>query len=993
MLSDEDEADFNNGMDPITILTLELPMYAVDNKKFEILETIGSGGFAKVYKGIDKRTGKFVAIKEVFEDRVYVDNYRKFTNEVRTMARCHCCCLVDLVAFTTNPPYSIVTEFQPNNSLDQQILNKKKSDIFTGTRLTKIAMGVAFGMMHVHLLDILHRDLKLSNILLDDDYNPKLCDFGIARFYDSDQEYTRKIGTPIYIAPEVFTDNHYDKKADVYSYAMILFEMAEKMRPFSGYSVNDVQKKVAREGQRPAFTASTPIPLRKLIEQCWDADPQKRPDFSYIYEQFKSGKVSFPNTKEKEVKKYADYLAADALANKELIDQELAKPVPIERIDRDLERKRKKELKEKQDKNDDKRDKESKKEEDLFDEMFAKPQEAKMNVMSKTANNENDRNHSVEQKPKLPVSQPVNPFALQNVADNPFLNDFTPAPISVSHNNNINNINKQNNEVKLHLKGLTPISKMDANNNQNNENNNNKHKTNSTATEVTISSTSSEGTTNSSPPASETTKHRSKNIKFKSEEDIIKELSDERSHHFKHALAEACKETDDAKFDKYARIIGTHVAKPVSVSKLKYILNEIVSLLAQRENLILEFHKLGLYSVLPARHDSLLSQNLIIIKTFMLKYPENLNKTHAQVIGTLLEKSPEKMLPLFSFYAKHFAKYSNPWCILDILLTKQQYIVNTQYGADLARILFYLMEKNVSYAAQRGSHTRAAFIACLDSSDAKTAEAAYNGLMHLDEDLSYIDFGIILKHLQTENLWKPAISLMLRSNLLPASLDLIRLLFNRVRESNHAWIILLRLASSPTAASLFANDLSRLSIESKFNPLNSFKLFVLLFSNQNLRAVIANSSEFSSLMKNFAESSNPLIMNALPSIITRSPIDISILIRLQESGFLTTFIRYTITKPEDVEANNSLIVTLDCLGRIGYCREYIDYFKSLVGLLKEPRLYTRVLTVICTMSFHIDCAKALIGLGLVPYFTSLKEYPRYESLAATFLKNTNRLMK
>ena len=347
------------------------------------------------------------------------------------------------------------------------------------------------------------------------------------------------------------------------------------------------------------------------------------------------------------------------------------------------------------------------------------------------------------------------------------------------------------------------------------------------------------------------------------------------------------------------------------------------------------------------------------------------------------------MLKLFSFYAKNFSKFSNPWVILDILLTKQQYVVNTEYGADLVRILFYLMQNYQQYSAQRGSHSRATFISCLDSSNIKTSQAAYKALMNIDQDLSYINFSIIIKHLYNEDLWEYAISLMLRSNLLPASYELIKMLIEKAKTCSYAWILLLRIASNHQGAAIFANDIQIWQNLAKESPMNAFKLFVLVFTNTNLRTKISSSSEFSNMMKYFTDSDNNQIVYAIPSIITRSQIDIVTLKRLQEVGFISKLIKFAIARPTDVDANNTCIMILDTLARVGYCKEYIDYFKSLVQLLKEPKLYNRVLTVMVTLSFHSECAKALISLGLVPYFTSLKEYEKYQALAISFLKNAS----
>ena len=122
MLNDYEE-DVEDAQTPLHQLVAELPDYVVERQDFEIIEQIGDGGFGKVFKAKHKKTGRLCAFKDVYEKRLYVDNFRKYVSEIRTMARCHCMCTVELIGFTVRPPYSIVTAFQSQGSVDMRISN------------------------------------------------------------------------------------------------------------------------------------------------------------------------------------------------------------------------------------------------------------------------------------------------------------------------------------------------------------------------------------------------------------------------------------------------------------------------------------------------------------------------------------------------------------------------------------------------------------------------------------------------------------------------------------------------------------------------------------------------------------------------------------------------------------------------------------------------------------------------------------------------------
>ncbi|GJY00623.1 protein kinase-like domain, concanavalin A-like lectin/glucanase domain protein [Tanacetum coccineum] len=196
---------------------------------------LGQGGFGSVYRG-ELHGGNLVAVKILSELK---GNGKDFVNEVASVGRtCHVN-IVSLVGFCLEGRRrALIYEFMPNGSLEQ----KKKLDIdavpssnshLGWEKLHQIAIGIARGLEYLHRgcnIRILHFDIKPHNILLDQDFCPKISDFGLAKLFSekrSMMSMTNMRGTPGYIAPELFSRSFgvVSHKSDVYSYGMMILEM------------------------------------------------------------------------------------------------------------------------------------------------------------------------------------------------------------------------------------------------------------------------------------------------------------------------------------------------------------------------------------------------------------------------------------------------------------------------------------------------------------------------------------------------------------------------------------------------------------------------------------------------------------------------------------------------------------------------------------------------------------------------------------------------
>lgn len=206
-------------------------------------QRLGEGGYGTVYKG-KLRSGPYIAVKLMGQT---IASEQEFISEVGTIGRIHHVNVVQLIGFCVEgSKCALVYEFMPNGSLDRYIFGEQ---LLSGLALKygkmfEIAHGVACGIDYLHRgcdMQILHFDIKPHNILLDENFSPKISDFGLAKLYPTDGSVvnlTAARGTMGYMAPEMFYKNigGVSYKADVYSFGMLLMEMAgrrKNMNPFA----------------------------------------------------------------------------------------------------------------------------------------------------------------------------------------------------------------------------------------------------------------------------------------------------------------------------------------------------------------------------------------------------------------------------------------------------------------------------------------------------------------------------------------------------------------------------------------------------------------------------------------------------------------------------------------------------------------------------------------------------------------------------------------
>ncbi|KAL5577349.1 hypothetical protein UlMin_019048 [Ulmus minor] len=197
-------------------------------KNFSEENKLGEGGFGDIYKGTLKN-GKIVAVKKL----AIGQNRRakaEFESEVKLISNVHHRNLIRLLGCSNEgSELLLVFEYMPNSSLDKFLFGERRGFLNWKQRFD-IIMGTARGLAYLHEefhVCIIHRDIKTSNILLDDDFLPKIADFGLARLLPEDRTHlsTRFAGTLGYTAPEYAIHGQLSEKADTYSYGVVVLEI------------------------------------------------------------------------------------------------------------------------------------------------------------------------------------------------------------------------------------------------------------------------------------------------------------------------------------------------------------------------------------------------------------------------------------------------------------------------------------------------------------------------------------------------------------------------------------------------------------------------------------------------------------------------------------------------------------------------------------------------------------------------------------------------
>ncbi|XP_017243502.1 serine/threonine-protein kinase STY46-like [Daucus carota subsp. sativus] len=265
--------------DQVSIPKDGIDVWEIDSKQLRFEQKIAAGSFGELYKGT--LHGQDVAIKCIKAEYISAGVQKEFAQEVYILRKVRHKNVVQFIgACTRSPSLCIVTEFMSGGSV-YDFLHKQKG-FFKLPAILKVAIDVSKGMNYLHQNNIVHRDLKAANLLMDEHEVVKVADFGVARVQTQSGVMTAETGTYRWMAPEVIEHRPYDHKADIFSFGIVLWELLTGKVPYENLTPLQAAVGVVQKGMRPIIPQQTHPLIVELLEKCWQQDPFLRPEFSEI---------------------------------------------------------------------------------------------------------------------------------------------------------------------------------------------------------------------------------------------------------------------------------------------------------------------------------------------------------------------------------------------------------------------------------------------------------------------------------------------------------------------------------------------------------------------------------------------------------------------------------------------------------------------------------------------------------------------------------------
>ncbi|UCE42611.1 MAG: protein kinase [Candidatus Aminicenantes bacterium] len=269
---------------PLPTKTIETPRKELTTGstfagRYQIIEELGRGGMGRVYKAIDTEVDEKIALKlikpEIAADKKTIERFRNELKYARKIRHKNVCQMYDLSR--EEGSYYITMEFVPGDDLKSLI--RRMGRLSPGQAIT-ITKQVCDGLAEAHKLGVVHRDLKPQNIMIDQDGNARIMDFGIARSLEG-KGITGAgvmIGTPDYMSPEQVEGKETDQRSDIYSLGVILYEMVTGQAPFEGDTPFTIGVKHKSEAPKDPKELNSQIPddLSRIILNCLEKEKDKR---------------------------------------------------------------------------------------------------------------------------------------------------------------------------------------------------------------------------------------------------------------------------------------------------------------------------------------------------------------------------------------------------------------------------------------------------------------------------------------------------------------------------------------------------------------------------------------------------------------------------------------------------------------------------------------------------------------------------------------------
>ncbi|OHT14712.1 hypothetical protein TRFO_02960 [Tritrichomonas foetus] len=901
-----------------------------DISDFQFDRTIGKGGFGEVWLAHDLRTGKLCAVKELQAECLNVVSVASFIREVQCMIELrNQRFILPFVGFTVEAPYSIITEYVPNGSLLNYTYFRIQKAKLSGTHLTIGAMCIAHGMTKLNEKNIVHRDLKCANILIDNNYLPMICDFGTSRLINPTKRMSPRVGTITHMAPEVIQESNYDFSCDVYSYGMILFEMSQGHHPFGGTKEQITEKVLG--GQFPKFwVKNTPSCLVNLMKRCWERDITKRPTFLEIYNEFKTGATFFRETETETVTKFAEQI--EKLGERNLPLPPVNPSIDVKAIIQRMTRQYKK-LKAEENKNLTAEDKDPRNQIRIMSKPRGKRSPRNRQRSNRPPNNKDNQSNNTpkEGTGKDEVVSPSAKDILKNTDHPQFiptLNAYS-EQLDISHfkafyfivakhfQADITNLN-----MAAIIDSFLAMAKRD-----------NKFFEEFEAVHLYA-----------------TLPQNPEKIVIESIFNLIWLLFSERPELVGHSL-----------FRILGMLIMTEPEKSLALCSLYATKFENV------EDPFSIFDFLSKYARAFVDNDYGTTY-IDIFNYLMTNFVETrqIRIENYVVILSAMCKSHNKNVALTA--TKAFVN------LLD-LVKSQPNVMTTSYSFD--RSISIENIANIDTPKDTSSSNN------IHNNNANSsAERSMNSIENLSIfDIIKIPFTTIIKNMLDKKLARPSISLLRRIDHFPASRTLLKVLIKNLPASSG--VILKFISENENNAMIAAERTSWMQGMTTI----SIRIFMSIFIWPEARKImLKNKSIVAQYLSTLPTSKSKEVLYATGSLVKRIPLDQEFIDLLTETGFFKNYATCVISSNDLqlIQTCNSLI---DSVARIGFTPDYVKYIPLLMKLLSARNDATKgAISVLSTLSNHKQLIPIFKKPEIIGYFQALQK-TKFKNQADAFLKN------
>ena len=276
-------------------------------------KSLGMGQFGTVYNCIEKNTGKELAIKIIEKANENDESYNKFVHDVinklqndKNRAILPLYCYGEQAQTPLGKLSFIMHPLMKKGTLND-FINETKIQELDPTKKMILIYGTAVGMKYLNKSGIINKNLKPTNILLDEFYRPHISDFGFSDFISKGDEnaFSIRNETPKYLAPEILGDsNEITQKVDVYSFGIIIFTGQQFIKIKDLFKVS----RYVLLKKRPIIPSYINDTYKNLIEKCWNHSPSERPTFERIVSFLEEKDYLLPGANVDEFNNYKQYV-------------------------------------------------------------------------------------------------------------------------------------------------------------------------------------------------------------------------------------------------------------------------------------------------------------------------------------------------------------------------------------------------------------------------------------------------------------------------------------------------------------------------------------------------------------------------------------------------------------------------------------------------------------------------------------------------------------